>query len=409
MSRLLHLFEAYGIEMEYMIVNRDTLDVMPITDKVIEGLAGRITNDFSLGRIDVSNELVLHVIEFKCNGPQKDLVRMQKDFQEQIIFMNGHLEKWNACLLPTAMHPWMNPDLETKLWPHGNNEIYASYNRIFDCRGHGWSNLQSVHINLPFADDAEFGRLHAAVRIALPLLPALAASSPIVEGKVTGVLDRRLGFYMDNQRRIPSIIGTVIPERVFTEADYNKEILEKIYKDIAPSDPDEILREEWLNSRGAIARFERHAIEIRVLDIQEAPLADFAIIALVVSLVKSLVDEKWMSYAEQKKADENELRVIFKEASEQGMGFSIHNAFLLKVFGESKPISMRALWTKILANLSEQQYEIKDFKEPAERLINMGNLSTRILKNLGEKPSREAIKAEYKKLAQNLNSGQFYA
>lgn len=408
MSRLYHLFEAYGIEMEYMIVDRDSLDVMPICDKVIEALSGTIQNDFSLGRIDVSNELVMHVIEFKCNGPQKDLLRMQNDFQEQIVFINRFLERWNACLLPTAMHPWMNPDVETKLWPHGNNEIYASYNRIFDCRGHGWSNLQSVHINLPFADDAEFGRLHAAIRIALPLLPALAASSPIVEGKVTGSQDSRLGFYMANQRRIPSIIGSVIPERVFSEADYNEKILHRIYKDIAPSDPDAILREEWLNSRGAIARFERNAIEIRVLDIQEAPIADFGIIALVVSLVKSLVDERWLPYAEQKKADEDELRVIFKEASEQGLDFSIHNAFLLNAFGASKPITMRGLWTRILDDLSQQDYLVKDFVEPARKLLEYGNLSSRLLRNLGEKPSREAIKAEYRKLAQSLTSGQFY-
>ncbi|RYZ48399.1 MAG: glutamate--cysteine ligase, partial [Proteobacteria bacterium] len=327
----------------------------------------------------------------------------------QIVFMNKFLEKWNACLLPTAMHPWMNPDLETKLWPHGNNEIYASYNRIFDCRGHGWSNLQSVHINLPFANDEEFGRLHAAIRIALPLLPALAASSPLVEGKVTGSQDSRLGFYMANQRRIPSIIGSVIPEKVFTEKDYNEKILHKIYKDIAPSDPDEILQEEWLNSRGAIARFERHAIEIRVLDIQEAPIADFGIIALVVSLVKSLVDEQWMSYADQKKADEDELRVIFKEASEQGLDFNVHNSFLLRVFGESSPASMRKLWTKILGELSKKDYVIKDFIEPAKNLLEKGNLSSRIVKNLGTNPSRETIRAEYKKLAQCLSSGQFYA
>ncbi|MBC7661294.1 MAG: glutamate--cysteine ligase [Chitinophagaceae bacterium] len=409
MSKVLHLFEAYGIEMEYMIVDRETLDVMPITDKVIETLSGAVQNDFSFGRIDVSNELVLHVIEFKCNGPQKDLVRMQMDFQEQIVAMNDFLKKWNACLLPTSMHPWMNPDRETKLWPHGLNEIYASYNRIFNCRGHGWSNLQSVHINLPFANDEEFGRLHAAIRIVLPLLPALAASSPLVEGKITGSQDSRLGFYMANQRRIPSIIGTVIPERVFTEADYNKEILHKIYQDIAPSDPDEILQEEWLNSRGAIARFERQAIEIRVLDIQEAPVVDFAIIALVVSLVKSLVSEKWTSFAEQKKADENELRVIFKEASEQGLDFKIHNAYLLKVFGESSPLSMRQLWTKILQALATEDYVVKDFVAPAERLLKEGNLSSRLLKNLGENPSRERIKAEYKKLAQSLAAGQFYA
>lgn len=404
----LRLFEAYGIELEYMIVDRAELNVMPITDKVIESLSGEIRNDWSLGRIDVSNELVLHVIEFKCNGPQKDLVRMQRDFEEQIIAMNKRLEEWNACLLPTAMHPWMLPDTETKLWPHGQNEIYASYNRIFDCRGHGWSNLQSVHINLPFANDEEFGRLHAAIRIVLPLLPGLAASSPLVEGKVTGKHDSRLGFYMDNQRRIPSIIGTVIPERVFTEKDYQEKILQNIYKDIAPQDPDEILQDEWLNSRGAIARFERNAIEIRVLDIQEAPIADFAVIALTVSLVKSLVDEKWLSFAEQKTADENDLRLVFKESSEQGMDYLIKDAFLLKTFGEKDPVSVRELWKKILSTLAKGDYEIKNFTEAAKSLLTRGDLAGRIMQKLGKNPSREAVKAEYRVLAQCLVQGRFY-
>ena len=408
MSRLLHLFEGYGIEMEYMIVGRDTLDVLPITDQVIESLSGKIQNDWSLGRIDISNELVLHVIEFKCNGPQKDLVLMQKDFQEQVVAINKVLEKWNACLLPTAMHPWMNPDKETRLWPHGLNEIYASYNRIFDCQGHGWSNLQSVHINLPFADDEEFGRLHAAIRLVLPLLPALAASSPVVEGKVTGKQDSRLGYYMQNQKRIPSIIGSVIPERVFTEQEYNEKILQRIYKDISASDPDEILQEEWLNSRGAIARFERHAIEIRVLDIQEAPIYDFAVISVVCSLVKSLVDGQWISYDQQKKADEDELRVVFKEASEQGLDFRLANAFLLKVFGESTPITLRALWQKIVAKLGEGDYVVKDFIKPLNQLLEHGNLASRILKNLGGTPSREKLKLEYEKLARCLATGQFY-
>ena len=43
-----------------------------------------------------------------------------------------------------------------------------------------------MHVNLPFADDAQFARLHAAIRLVLPLLPALAASSPIAEGSVIG-------------------------------------------------------------------------------------------------------------------------------------------------------------------------------------------------------------------------------
>ena len=62
-----------------------------------------------------------------------------------------------------------------------------AFDRIFSCQGHGWANLQSMHINLPFADDAEFGRLHAAIRFLLPLLPGLTASSPVMDGAVTGI------------------------------------------------------------------------------------------------------------------------------------------------------------------------------------------------------------------------------
>src|SRR4029078_8648779 len=98
-----------------------------------------------------------------------------------------------------------------------NNEVYAIYNNIFDCTGHGWSNLQSTHLNLPFADPLECSKLHAAIRMVLPLLPALCASSPILGGKYSGYLDTRLTYYKTNQSRIPSITGQVIPEAIFSK------------------------------------------------------------------------------------------------------------------------------------------------------------------------------------------------
>ena len=36
----LHLFAGYGIELEYMIVHRATLDVLPVTDKILYEIAG---------------------------------------------------------------------------------------------------------------------------------------------------------------------------------------------------------------------------------------------------------------------------------------------------------------------------------------------------------------------------------
>ena len=77
----------------------------------------------------------------------------------------------------------MNPLTDTELWKHSYSEVYELYNRIFNCKGHGWSNVQSTHINLPFFDDKEFEKLHAAIRIILPLIPGLCASSPILRRK----------------------------------------------------------------------------------------------------------------------------------------------------------------------------------------------------------------------------------
>lgn len=406
----LHLFEGYGIELEYMIVDRKTLAVLPICDQVLSALAGGATvNEVSLGRINVSNELVLHVLEFKCNGPQADLLRMQRSFQEQICRVNQLLEqRWNAQLLPSAMHPLMRPLEETKLWPHGQQKIYQTYDRIFNCKGHGWSNLQSVHINLPFAGDEEFGRLHAAIRLVLPLLPGLAASSPLVEGQMTGKADNRLDFYSQNQKRIASIIGPIIPERAFTQAAYEELVFAPIKRDIAPHDPDGILEEEWLNSRGAIARFERDAIEIRLLDIQESVAADFAVISLVVSLVKSFCHELWLPLAEQQRFDEHELRKVLLGAIVQGGAYQLEHPGLLACFGQKNPLSLNALWTSLAARLTEANYPLHLFKDSVQEFLAKGTLAARLQKVLGPKPPRDAIIQVYRELGSCLDAGRIY-
>ena len=102
----------------------------------------------------------------------------REDFATAVQRANEQLATRDARLLPTGMHPWMDPSAETSLWPGEGAAIYATFDRLFDCRRHGWANLQSMHVNLPFDGDDEFARLHAAVRVLLPLIPALAASSP---------------------------------------------------------------------------------------------------------------------------------------------------------------------------------------------------------------------------------------
>jgi len=169
-------FSAYGIELEYMIVDRGTLSVRPIADALLAGFDGKARLTGQAGLIGWSNELVRHVVEIKNVAPIPELAALPALFHDEVRAANRRLASRNARLMPTAMHPWMDPATDTSIW---DDDIYRAYDRIYGCQGHGWANLQSMHINLPFANDAQFARLHAAIRLILPLLPALAASSPM--------------------------------------------------------------------------------------------------------------------------------------------------------------------------------------------------------------------------------------
>lgn len=289
MARRLHLFEAVGLELEYMVVRRDTGAVAPVVDRLMIARTGRPASDCRLGRCEASNELAAHVFELKVPRPARDIAAAGRAFAGAIAQANRLLAREDCELLPGPMHPTMDPARESRTWAHEGREIYETYDRIFDCRGHGWFNLQSLHLNLPFADDREFGLLQAAIILLLPLLPALAAGSPFKEGRVTGWRDTRLDTYRRNQRRFPSITGSLVPEAVFTEAEYRARIFAPMMRQVARVNRRGILEPEWLNSRAAIARFSRGAIEIRVLDVQECPAADMAIAALVVATLRELV------------------------------------------------------------------------------------------------------------------------
>ncbi len=147
----IHLFQGFGIELEYMLVDRDTLAVKPVTDELLKHELGDYGSEFENGMVTWSNELVLHVIELKSTRPESNFSALESAFADNIHRINTLLAARNTMLLPTAAHPFMDPLTETKLWPHDSNDVYEVYNKIFDCRGHGWSNLQSSHLNLPLA------------------------------------------------------------------------------------------------------------------------------------------------------------------------------------------------------------------------------------------------------------------
>jgi gamma-glutamyl:cysteine ligase YbdK (ATP-grasp superfamily) len=401
----LHLFDAFGVELEYAIVRRDSLDVAPICDKLMEAAAGATTSEYEAGAMAWSNELALHVVEFKTNGPAESLVGLARQFQDQVDHAGRLLGAMGARLMPTAMHPWMDPHTEMVLWPHEYTEIYRTYDRIFDCRGHGWANLQSCHINLPFCGDEEFGRLHAAIRLVLPLLPALAASSPYAEGRRTPFLDTRLHYYRGNQERVPSIAGMVIPEPVYTEAEYRRAVYDRVRADIMPLDPEGVLKAEFLNSRGAIARFDRGAIEIRLLDLQECPAADLAVVALVVGAVRLLAGETYTPLAEQQPVATEQLAALLDATIRDADAAMIIDEVVLRQFGMGpKPRRAGEVWQSVAERLGDG---LADNGTAARALLERGPLARAISAAAGD-GGRQRLTAVYTELCDCLVAGRLF-
>ncbi|MCC7257484.1 MAG: glutamate--cysteine ligase [Gammaproteobacteria bacterium] len=407
---MLRLFEAFGIELEYMLVDAATLDVAPAADWLLaEAAGGEVTGEYRSGALAWNNELALHVIELKLAAPAASLEGLAATFQTDIGRIDGLLEPRGLRLMPGGMHPWMDPDTELRLWPHDNREIYTAFDRIFSCRGHGWANLQSMHINLPFADDAEFVRLHAATRFLLPLLPALAASSPVMDARLTGLADNRLAVYRGNCARIPSVTGAVVPEATAGMAQYRRDVLGRIYAELAPHDPDGVLAEEWVNARGAIPRFERMALEIRVLDTQECPRMDLAFARVIAATLRSLCEQRHadipalQAWSTAGLARYLEATVATAEATE------IHDRRYLAALGwRGASTRAGALWGALAEQAAAAGALDGDAERAVEHYLRHGTLASRSRASLPAEPERGDLMRVYRRLCDCLAGGEFY-
>lgn len=428
MSTPIHLFEAFGVELEYMVVNRRSLDVMPLVDEVLrrcatlpgansytdEGADPGYPNEVAIGEISLSNELVLHVLEMKTTAPVRTLDGVDKAFAAAVRTADEVLAEFDAMLLPTGMHPWMDPMRETKVWPHDYSPVYNTFNRIFDCRGHGWSNLQAAHLNLPFQIDvdtpaSEFGRLHAAIRVMLPFMPALSASTPCMDGRLTGVMDNRLEVYRTNSAKVPQAAGMVIPEMVYTKAEYESKILGEIYKAYGPHDPEGVLRYEWANSRGAIARFMRDTIEVRVLDVQECPKADGAVVGAVASVVRGLVEGRIGDLEALKRREVGPLHAQLLAAIRDGERAEIQDVTLARELGwkGGGAPSMPELWQS-LVEASLEGGARPAWYSPLMVILGEGTLARRISRAAGVTPSRAKLHDVYAHLAACLHDNEMF-
>lgn len=273
-----------GTEHEYSI-NDSNFNPLPISDRIIERISGAIEHEVSFGGIKVSKELQKHVIELIPSRPGS-LSFLENNLFEGLQKLYRHLNR-DYKLLGLGMHPLLTLD-QTAFWDHDEQEYYHAYDRLFNIRQHGWLNIQALQINIPYKDSDDIVPMFNKIRSILPYLVAVSASSPFVEGRPTSYADNRLVYYRENQRAIPSICNSILPEKLKSVDQYVR-INRSIYSELKRCNAD-VLCHEWVNSRGVIVRFTRRCLELKAIDEQECLHSDMAVSAFLLALLRSDID-----------------------------------------------------------------------------------------------------------------------
>jgi gamma-glutamyl:cysteine ligase YbdK (ATP-grasp superfamily) len=248
-----------------------------------------MVNFIELPNFTFGKEMQLHVMEIKANQPFGTPTEFEETMQTAVVTLNQIVQKHGAMLLGTGMHPLMNLK-DTAIWPHYHRKIYQQYGKIFNLNQHGWLNIQSFHLNLPFQKQVDAIQTHNHLANLCTYLPAISASSPIYEGKNGSDIDNRLHFYKVNQKEVQSVTGEVIPEYVSSLSLYRRDVIERYSKDLERAGADKtLLHREWVNSRGLIFRFDRCALEVRVMDEQECVKSDVALACFVRATLRGLI------------------------------------------------------------------------------------------------------------------------
>jgi gamma-glutamyl:cysteine ligase YbdK (ATP-grasp superfamily) len=392
--------QVLGPEHEFSVID-EKLQPLPIVDKVIKDVHGRIVNNANLGDFSLGKELQAHVAEFKANTPFDSPEVFEETMHTAVLRILDILEtRYRARLLGLGMHPLLLLD-KVKVWSHRDRQIYAALSRIFNLNQHGWLNIQSFQLNLPFKNEREAVRLYNALANILPYLPAISASSPIYESKIGDYVDNRLHFYLMNQTEVPSITGDIIPEYVNSFEEYEKATIRQYSEDLAKANaPRCLLNKEWLNSRGAVIRHDRKAIEIRIMDEQECVKSDVALSCFIRAALRGIWQQKKEFECLPHHVLVNNLHAVIRDGLD---------AFVQHPKGSTARQVCHYLHKIAEENASSEE---KKYLGIIKHRIENGNLSDLILKEVTKKVLKtnleEAVLTVYSSLANCLENNKVY-
>jgi len=389
--------QVMGPEHEFAIIDQD-LKALPISDKVIKKIHGRIVNNVQIGRCILGKELQSHVLEFKATEPFETPKVFEEVMYDAVIQILELLQQeFDASLLGTGMHPFLELS-DARVWSHRDRRIYEAFDRIFDIHQHGWLNIQCYQLNLPFSNEQEGVILYNQIANILPYLPAVSASSPVYESRIGRYKDNRLHFYRINQKEVPSITGAVIPRYINSFDTYRRLTIEKYLSDLSKIGAPSFLMGDWVNSRGAIYRFDRKSIEIRIMDEQECIKSDVALSCFIRAILRGLME------------DENCFRF---ELLNNDFNAIVKHGLDADVLYPNTSTAREVCWHlyKIARDYSTD--EERDYLKIVRERIRYGSLSDLIVKQIKEKSKSkktcsDALFSVYSSLSECLSNNKVF-
>jgi hypothetical protein len=204
---------------------------------------------------------------------------------------------------------------------------------------------------------------------------------------------------MTNQKEVDSVTGDVIPEYISSFSQYRKEIIEKYSMELANKGVDKcLLHKDWVNSRGAIFRFDRRAIEIRIMDEQECIKSDVALSCFLRALLRGLMKD------EPNLLPHENLVKDFNSVIAAGLNVEVSHPK-----GKTAKQVCEHFFKIAWENASKEE---KKYLPLIEKRIEGGNLSEIIKKRVQRKAQKtelkEAIVSVYSSLVKSLMNNQPY-
>ena len=387
--------EVLGPEHEFSLVNNE-MRPLPIVEKVIDDYYGKISELIFLSKYAFRKEFPLHMVEVKARNPFKSPELLEESFQKAITSFLAFIDKrYQAHLLGTGMHPLLRLE-ETDTRPQ---EIIAQeLGKVFPLKRHGWLNIQSFQLNLPYASEKDAVSLNNTLALLCTYLPAISASSPICEGQLTPYDDFRLYNYKIKSYEIPSIAGDVIPEYISSFEQFREIVSDRYSRELSSAGISIKDFPAYVNQRAAVFKFARNAMEVRAMDEQECIKSDVALSCFIRSIIRGLMssDSEHLPY----QLLVNDYNAIIKN----GLDAEVLNP-------EGKTARQIC---KCFLNLATKYAddEEKKYLWIIEKRIDEGNLSNLIRKRILSKAQKttfdEAIISVYSKIAKCLSDNQPY-